>query len=186
MGDRVDRPLRGNLTRPTVREIYNYRSAIDEEMIALFKKMFENKWKKFADLLELGLNHEQQHQELFLMDIKFILGMNPLHPSYLEKNNPAQPSSILEKKLLQITCGVHEIGYDGDGFCYDNEQPGHGVFVEDFEVEDRSITNEELLYRYSLESRKDLKDGLKHCRHRELLTPGLPFFKQFHKIISLI
>jgi len=97
------------------------------------------------EVIELGLHHEQQHQELMLMDIKHVFSCNPLHPAYGGHASPESASGPAPLGWLPVTEGLHAIGHDGQGFAYDNEQPGHRVYVHAAELSDRLITNSEFL-----------------------------------------
>lgn len=143
VGERVIRQNRGDLSRPTVKEVYAYRNAITEEMLNLIEVIGEAKWQEFSQLLELGINHEQQHQELLLTDIKYILSQNPSKPLYC--NAPRRKAIEMESKMIEISGGKHCIGYNGTGFCFDNEQPHHAVWIEDFKLQNRLATNREYL-----------------------------------------
>ncbi len=143
IGERVMRQKRGDLSRPTVKEVYAYRHAITEAMLDLIETVSEAKWSEFLALLELGLNHEQQHQELLLTDIKFILAQNPTKPIY--RHAPRRSGIEIESKMIEIAGGKHCIGYNGTGFCFDNEQPHHAVWIDDFKLQNRLVTNREYL-----------------------------------------
>lgn len=139
VGERVLRPNRGNLTRPTVQEIYKYRKYVDEQMELHFESFSED----VLHLIELGLHHEQQHQELLLTDIKYILGHNPLFPPYDPSFEEWDNSSA--EGFVSFKGGNNKIGYSGDEFHYDNEAPLHEVFVEPFDIAKMLVTNEEYL-----------------------------------------
>lgn len=140
-GKRVIRTNRGNLTRPSVGEVLGYRSYVDEAM----KKFLDGPVDPLiAELVVLGLNHEQQHQELLLYDIKYILGNNPLFPEYRGKHE-RPPSVTGPQGWLSIDEGTYEIGYDGGGFSFDNEHGVHTVFLHAAELGNRLITNAEFL-----------------------------------------
>src|SRR5581483_1314736 len=98
---------------------------------------------RLAAVLELGLQHEQQHQELILTDIKHLLSFNPLHPGY--RDNNADDAVAQALRWHRYEEGIRRIGHDGDGFCFDNEQPRHRVFIEAFELASRPVTNGEYL-----------------------------------------
>ncbi len=141
IGARVIRTDRGNLSRPTVGQVYAYRAHVD----AGIKKFLENPLPE--DLLPiflLGLNHEQQHQELLLTDIKFILGNNPLLPSY-SNTSIEKGTEILEESFLTFREGVYEIGHEGKGFCFDNELDRHKVYINHFEISENLVSNQEYL-----------------------------------------
>ncbi len=141
VGNRVIRTDRGNLSRPTVADIYSYREHVDEAM----KKLLSGELSpELRELLELGFNHEQQHQELLSTDIKYILGHNPLFPKYTDDN--LNDADIFQKEtLVDIKSGVYEIGYDGTGFCFDNELGRHQVFLQDYKIANQLVTNQEFL-----------------------------------------
>ncbi|KMQ68543.1 sulfatase maturase [Chryseobacterium sp. FH2] len=140
IGARVIRTDRGNLSRPSVSDIYKYRQYVDEQMENFLQSELVN--KKIESLLELGLNHEQQHQELLITDIKYILGHNPLFPAY--KKEPKSPKIHLEEsEMIKFSEGVYEIGFNGNGFCFDNELDRHKVYLNDFEIADRLVSNRE-------------------------------------------
>ncbi|MEO9804316.1 MAG: ergothioneine biosynthesis protein EgtB [Reichenbachiella sp.] len=143
IGKRVLRTDRGNLTRPTTEEVYNYRAYVDEQLIGFLNATNELS-SDLASLLELGLQHEQQHQELLLYDIKYILGNNPLFPAYI-KEKPANTIESRNLAFLPIEAGNYSIGHHGDEFCFDNELGVHQVYLQDFEIGDRLITNGEYL-----------------------------------------
>lgn len=142
IGARVIRTDRGNLSRPSVAEIYQYRAYVDAQM-ALFLQSIHFT-EHLHPLLELGLNHEQQHQELLLADIKYILGHNPLFPVYESKKMP-ENKVFLDDSMCTINEGIYEIGYNGDGFCFDNEKNSHKVFLNRFQIATSPVTNEEYL-----------------------------------------
>ena len=144
-GPRVLRSNRGNMTRPSAADIFSYRRYVDEHLGALLEKndqLFEN--EDFALTLEVGLQHEQQHQELLVTDLKYILGNNPLFPVY-QKNSVRVTSRIRPAAWLEFEKGLYEIGYRGDDFCWDNERSAHQVYLGDFAVQDRLVTNGEYL-----------------------------------------
>ena len=144
-GARHPRPERGLLSRPGIADIARYRSHIDEAMEALITRASLATWRKIAPLIELGINHEEQHQELILMDIKHVLALNPLDIAYAPA--PAAPRSGAASPLdfLPIDGGLHEIGYGGNGFAFDNETPRHKVWVEPFGLGARLVTCGEYL-----------------------------------------
>src|SRR5207248_1166217 len=144
VGARVIRTDRGNLSRPSVEDIYQYRKYVDKAMAELLSR---EPPAALRDIVLLGLNHEQQHQELLWSDIKYILGHNPLFPAWsnFDINDPGKtaadlsPLSLLvtggEKKrkvtgaLIPLQQGIYEIGYKGEGFCFDNELSRHKVWL---------------------------------------------------------
>ena len=141
VGQRWPRPVRGLLSRPTVAEIRDYRRAVDERMLARIERGLT---AEQASVLELGLNHEQQHQELLLTDLKHAFGLNPLFPVYRPlADSPALSASPLE--WYEYHAGVREMGHSGDGFAFDNESPRHRVFLEPFGIASRPVTVGEYL-----------------------------------------
>ena len=146
-GKRIDRPRRGTHSRPTVKEVFNYRAAIDEQMIDLIEKVPESKWEEFARLVVIGLNHEQQHQELSIYDIKCIFDWSPLQPVYHEapSQNVNQRLPTVAPAFLVFEGGIVELGNKHEGFCWDNEKPVHQVLLAPFRLQNRLITNGEYL-----------------------------------------
>jgi len=144
VGERVERAKRGLLSRPTLKEVLTYRKAIDEYMVDFIDVTSEDDWPKVAELIELGLNHEQQHQELFLTDIKYILGHNPLFPAYWPNNSPQQ-TNLKNVEFIEVPGGTYSIGHPVEGFHYDNESPVHNVIIDDFLLQNRLVTNGEYL-----------------------------------------
>ncbi|MFN3653287.1 MAG: ergothioneine biosynthesis protein EgtB [Armatimonadota bacterium] len=144
LGARHPRPQRGLLSRPTVAEVYRYRAAVDERMLAFLERCPEPVWSETAPLLELGLNHEQQHQELLLTDTKYNLSVNPLRPAY-RTIAPSPPSAAAPVTWTAFEGGLREIGFGGGGFAFDNEGPRHRVYVPPFRLASRLVTNGEYL-----------------------------------------
>ncbi len=144
-GPRILRSMRGNMTRPNLETILDYRRYVDRHLENwLREKPAIAEERDFRDLLMLGLQHEQQHQELLITDIKYILGNNPLFPTY--KEAPTAPKRTARAaEFLSFSEGVYEIGYQGNGFCFDNELGVHKVFLHDFAIQDRLVTNGEYL-----------------------------------------
>lgn len=142
VGDKHARPQRGLLTRPSFAEVMVYRSDIDMRMLKLISKHAAD--TELASLIELGLQHEQQHQELMFTDVKHLLSMNPLKPTY--KEPPLHQCAQAEPMdWIAIDAGIVEIGHTGSSFCFDNETPRHRQFVEKFSLSSRLVTNGEYL-----------------------------------------
>ncbi len=141
MGKRVVRTDRGNLSRPGVAEVYAYRTHVNKAMQDLLQ---EEVSKELADLIEIGIHHEKQHQELLLTDVKFILGNNPMLPVY-SRDFPENPIQELEQQWISIQEGIYWIGHDSDSFCYDNELGRHKVFIHDYQISNKLVTNGEYL-----------------------------------------
>ncbi len=175
VGERHPRPRRGLLSRPTVKQVYSYRAHVDEAMFRLIDQASDDTFDRLAPLIELGLHHEQQHQELLVTDIKHILAQNPLRPAYhsahstsLPADQAAEPAasgsgrhSINQangsqresgagdadsaEQWIPYPGGITEIGHDGEGFAYDNEGPRHKVYLQPFRLASRPVSNGEYL-----------------------------------------
>src|SRR5205807_3260788 len=124
IGERHCRPKRGLISRPTVKQTYEYRAYVDEHMLELLERADDGLLERITPIVILGLHHEQQHQELLVTDIKHTLAQNPLHPVYLPR---AQSTSrrVPELAWREYPGGLAWIGHDGDGFSFDNEGPRH-------------------------------------------------------------
>ena len=144
VGPRHPRPQRGLLTRPPVGEVYAYRHAVDQRMDALFADI-DALNDELGAIIEIGIHHEQQHQELILTDIKHVLWCNPLRPAYHEREESADGEAILPLAWHELPSGVCEIGFAGEGFCYDNELPRHVVMLHGGEIASRLVTNGEYM-----------------------------------------
>ena len=139
-GRRVLRPQRGWLTRPSVSEVFRYRGHVDEKINQLFARELP---REALDIIEIGINHEEQHQELFVYDIKYILGHQPAFPVY---GSRFQLTPVTRSPdFLGFSAGIYEIGHRGDGFCFDNELGRHKVYLADFEIAENPVTNAEYL-----------------------------------------
>ncbi len=145
VGPRHARPKRGLLTRPPLSEILDYRAHVDGAMVRLIETAAEAGRDRTGALVELGLNHEQQHQELLLTDIEHALSCNPIAPSYRAQGAPAPANRAPACGWVGFAGGVYEVGHDGQGFAFDNEGPRHRVLVEDFRLATRTVTNGEWL-----------------------------------------
>jgi ergothioneine biosynthesis protein EgtB len=144
VGPRWPRPERGVLSRPSVAEVYRYRAYVDQHMDTLFRSADTQSSGKLVSVIELGINHEQQHQELILTDLKHALASNPLRPQYQEPrivSGRALPPFAWQ--TIQERLGA--FGYGGDGFAFDNERPRHRVFQAGFQLANRLVTNAEYL-----------------------------------------
>ena len=144
VGERHSRPKRGLISRPTVDEVYKYREYVDKNMLKLFKTLDNKKFKKIAEIIEIGIHHEQQHQELIVTDIKHVLSENPLFPVYKKSNGNASKKSP-GLNWVDFDGGIHTIGNNGNNFGYDNEFPVHKTYVEPFSLASRLVTNGEYL-----------------------------------------
>ena len=145
VGVQFPRPQRGLLSRPSQREILDYRAYVDNHMMGLLAEFPTQESKPGVEgVIELGLHHEQQHQELILTDIKHVLSHNPLFPAYCQVSASDQTSTT-PLRWSSYDGGVHWLGSDGRRFCFDNETPCHRVFLEPYELATRLVTNAEYL-----------------------------------------
>lgn len=140
VGDRVLRLNRGNMSRPTVDDILEYRKYVDDHMDKLLKTLPE---EMFA-LIDLGINHEQQHQELLLTDIKYILGHNPLFPPY-RSDFKETFTHEKDRSFADLSGGTYPVGFSGKGFSFDNEHGAHDVLLQPFSIRKSLVTNGEYL-----------------------------------------
>lgn len=141
LGARVVRTDRGNLSRPSVNDVYRYRHHVDEAMLAL---MATDLPATAHELLEIGIHHEKQHQELLLTDIKFILGNNPLLPA-LDTDWKEDGKLVGSASWIRFRESVITIGHNGNSFGYDNEFPEHKQLVPSFQISSELVTNGEYL-----------------------------------------
>lgn len=142
VGARVIRTDRGNLSRPTVAEVYQYRAYVDE---AMENFLCHPPTPEVKELFILGLNHEEQHQELLYTDIKYILGHNPLFPAYIKDYPATEPENNSGEQFLKFDEGIYEVGFEGEGFCFDNELNRHKVYLNAFEISTTLINNAEYM-----------------------------------------
>jgi ergothioneine biosynthesis protein EgtB len=142
LGPRHPRPKRGLLSRPPLDAVIAYRHHVDAAMLALLERASDSAWTEIAALVELGLQHEQQHQELLLTDIKHALSWNPLMPCY-QAPQPASVSAAPALRWIEFAGGIAQLGHDGDGFCFDNEMPRHDVMLRPYALANRAVTNGE-------------------------------------------
>lgn len=145
-GPRILRDKRGNLTRPPLDAVKAYRQYVDEQMADFLGQYNSGELpEELALLLEVGLQHEQQHQELLVTDIKYILGHNPLHQAYRKPSPSAPAPEALPLSFTQVKEGIYDIGYQGEGFCWDNERGVHKAYLHDFAIANRLVTNGEYM-----------------------------------------
>jgi ergothioneine biosynthesis protein EgtB len=124
IGERHARPMRGMLTRPGVDEVRAFREHVDAAMARLVDTADDTLWQRVAPLTELGLHHEQQHQELLLTDLLHLFSLNPLAPAY-RAPAPRESTSAPRADWVEFDGGIHAIGHDGEGFAFDHESPRH-------------------------------------------------------------
>lgn len=169
-GSRMDRDTRSLASRPTVKEVLAYRNYIDEHMFAIADATQLNAVQKaeVASLLTLGIHHEQQHQELMYMDILNIFAKNPLQPVYdRHLSIPITPTG--DVAWLYVAAGEYNIGYEGCGFFYDNEQPLHRESLRAYSLADRLVTNGEF---------QDFIDDGGYHKHEHWLADGWDWIRQ--------
>ena len=157
IGERTARDHRGDLSRPTVKRVVEFRNHVDNAMRKLLSEPaatgFQNAEKpvatapgsNLASLVILGLNHEQQHQELFVTDLKYTFAQNPIYPVYRTDFHAEEVAEDTFEDWIKMPAGVYDIGFTGDGFCFDNELARHQVLLNEFEVSSRLVTNREWL-----------------------------------------
>ena len=143
VGPRYARAERGVITRPGAHDVGVYRGNVDDRMRSLIDGVDQGTIDKLAATIELGFHHEQQHQELLLMDIKHVLSLNPLQPVYAGR--PSERSEPDQLGWVDVEGGLVEIGHHGEGFSFDNELPPHRVHLEPYRLADRLVTNGEWL-----------------------------------------
>ncbi len=142
LGGHPVRAQRGLWSRPSLEQVRQYRHHVDENMLRLLEGELS---EELARLVVLGLNHEQQHQELILTDIKYALWTNPLRPAYRECGAKSLEVDTPNMDWVDFPGGEHYIGHEGEGFAFDNETPRHRILVDNFRVGSRLITNGEYL-----------------------------------------
>ena len=142
VGPRYPRPNRGFISRPGAYEVGDYREHVDDRMLQLIAGADDSTLERLTKVVELGFHHENQHQELLLMDIKHVLAQNPLEPvAYPGTRRPhTSPAPV---RWLEFDGGVEEVGHDLGGFSFDNESPAHPVLLQPFKIADRLVTNGE-------------------------------------------
>ena len=141
IGERLARSARGDISTVSVKKVYQYRQHVDENMIDLLKKNIQPEVKS---LTALGINHEQQHQELLLTDLKFTLGHDPKFPVYRKENNLLNDCNN-SSGTIKIGEGIYDIGFNGEGFHFDNECTRHKVYLNSFSINKNLVTNGEFL-----------------------------------------
>ena len=142
LGPRHPQPHRGLLTRPGLDEVRSYRAHVDAAMQDFIAGADDSAWQTAASLVELGLNHEQQHQELILTDILHALSCNPLLPAYAHAEAPALRLATANPPMRWLVRpgGIHHVGHGGDSFAFDNETPRHQVLLQPYRISDRLVT----------------------------------------------
>lgn len=141
LGERAIRTERGTITRPTVKEVYEYRNYVDQQIEKLLQAEAN---EELEELMILGINHEQQHQELLITDLKHTFSYNPLFPVYKEGFNLTAQENT-EQGWVKVSEGIYNIGFEGEGFHFDNEKGRHQVFLHEFEICKALVTNAEFI-----------------------------------------
>ncbi|MDA1036003.1 MAG: ergothioneine biosynthesis protein EgtB [Chloroflexi bacterium] len=144
IGPQYSRPARGQLSRPTVAEVYEYRRHVDAGMISLLEQADPRQVEELAPLVVLGINHEQQHQELMVTDLKYNLSINPLKPAYHNRAIP-RAASTPPLRWTEHHGGITQVGWDGSGFAFDHESPRHDALLHPHQIASRLVTNGEFL-----------------------------------------
>jgi len=145
VGPRHPRPERGMLSRPALDEVLAYRRHVDQCMTQVLAEA-RSADRQLADMAELGINHEQQHQELIVTDLKHLLSRNPLLPAYVTGRIRSEPEpETASLKWRGVPGGMQRIGYEGNQFCFDNELPRHRVLTRDCSIASHPVTNGEFL-----------------------------------------
>jgi ergothioneine biosynthesis protein EgtB len=149
VGDRALRAQRGIMTRPSVEQVYQYRHYVDEHIRALLSQPISN---EIEALITLGIHHEQQHQELLITDVKYILGLNPCYPVYADNvnlvgnhNGDDKNDDQSDNSWVSIDEGIYSIGHDNQGFCFDNELGRHKTYLSNYQIAKALVTNGEYI-----------------------------------------
>ena len=170
VGKRVLRPNRGLMTRPSVEKVYEYRAFVTQKMVEFLATEIT---EGITDIIEIGLQHEQQHQELMHYDIKYILGNQATFPTIATALDFSQENTPLE--FIHIEEGVYEIGHDGNGFCFDNELGKHKVFLHNYQIANRLVTNREYIEFIEAEGYQNFNlwhaEGWDFVQQNELKAP---------------
>src|SRR5712692_10244615 len=140
VGDKYPRPQRGLISRPTVDDVYRYRAHVDEHVLDLLECADVEDLPKIVPIVTLGLQHEQQHQELIVTDLKHMLSHNPRHPVYADRS-PFAAVEVAPAQWLDFPEGVYWIGHAGSDFAFDNEEARHREFIQPFRLASRPVTN---------------------------------------------
>lgn len=174
-GPRHPRPYRGLLTRPPLSSVHDYRAHVDAALARVFERRLPSRWPEIGELIELGIAHEEQHQELMLMDILALFSTNPLHPAYTDSRTQPSGRSADDSSWIEFPGGIHEIGAPS-GFAFDCEQPVHTVLVHPYALANRLVTNGEWL-EFMADGGYEtpalwLSDGWATVKRQEWQAPG--------------
>ena len=172
VGNRTLRGERGLISRPGLKEVYEYRKSIEDEVVEYLSQ--DDVAEETYEILQLGIQHEQQHQELLLTDLKYCLSFNPGYPVYREDLNLTQQVNNVTGFVVMQE-GMYEIGHDGSGFSFDNEHVRHQVFLHEFEISKSLVTNGEYLAFMDAGGYKDfnfwLDEGWSWIQENEIHSP---------------
>ncbi|KTC72481.1 methyltransferase [Legionella birminghamensis] len=175
VGSPFPRPKRGLLSRPTVNEVFGYRRAINHQMLEMIDNLSDEQIQRVTPLITLGLHHEQQHQELLLMDIKYNFSINPLFPIYKQAKNTPNPGGTSPLQFIGMPGAVAEIGHEDGGFCFDNERPRHSTILMPYALANRLVTNAEYLEFIEAQAYEEpqwwLADGWDWCQNQHIRCP---------------
>ena len=148
-GPRHARPQRGLITRPNGAEVTGYRAHVDAAVERLIDTVADDKAAEVFSILEIGLHHEQQHQELLLTDILHAFAQNPTYPAYDASwrmpRRAAGPRAVEDDAFVEVPAGIHPIGHDGKGFCFDNETPRHEALIPKMRIARELVSNAQWL-----------------------------------------
>lgn len=175
VGDRPPRPDRGLLSRPSLSDVRRYRRIVDKRVCELLETATAQQYAELESIVTLGINHEQQHQELILTDILHALSQNPMRPAYTATPLSDDDAAIEPINWVDHPAGLHWIGHNGQGFAFDNESPRHRVWLESFRIASRLVTNGEYLEfmddgGYS-KPQYWLSDGWAECQRQKWRAP---------------
>ena len=143
-GPRHARPQRGLITRPSAKDVAGYRAHVDAAVETLIESVPADKAAQVFSILEIGLHHEQQHQELLVTDILHAFAQNPTDPVYDAAWKPPRATLGL-RSLVEVPGGIYQIGHDGQGFCFDNETPAHEELIPNVRIARHLVSNAEWL-----------------------------------------
>ena len=173
LGERAIRDQRGLMTRPTVAHVYDYRRHVDDALETLCSQTLS---QQAQDLIELGINHEQQHQELLITDLKYTFSQNPTFPVYKTGLNWERPLASPATQWVKIDAGIHKVGSPADTFSFDNERPPHEVLINSCEIRTSLVSNGEYLQFILAGGYQDfqywLDDGWTWLQENDVLCPA--------------
>ena len=144
VGRFLQKPMRSTISRPSLEDVLEYREFVNSSIIDLLESIDSGLLNEVKSRVLLGINHEQQHQELLLMDVKVNYSVSPYHPSYSSRANSSS-KEVVELEWIKFDESVERIGHAGTGFCFDNEMPQHNEIVPAFLIANRAVTNGEYM-----------------------------------------